>query len=158
MNARSNSGSSPLLLIENQLCFALYTTSRAITKQYSILLKDLGVTYPQYLALLVLWERDGLLVQEIARALELDGATATPILQRMEKLGLVTRKRSAEDERRVQVYLTQKGRSLYDRALEVPYELGRATGLNEQIAKRIIKQMNTIKKHLAAQNRNAAGL
>lgn len=138
-----------LLKLEDQLCFALYSTSRAITKQYAILLKDLGVTYPQYLALIVLWEFDGLLVQELARALELDAATTTPLVQRLEKLDLVKRQRSAADERRVQVFLTEKGKQQYQKALSIPQALGCATGLTEATAKKLIAETQAIKDFIA---------
>ncbi len=136
------------LRISDQLCFALYSTSRAITKQYAILLRDLGVTYPQYLALLALWEKDGLAVQELARILELEGATTTPLLQRLEKLDLVSRQRSSEDERRVNVFLTKKGKGLRAKALKVPEALGCALGVDDKRAHKLIAQMNELKKHL----------
>lgn len=131
--------------IEDQLCFALYSTSRAITKQYAPLLKKLNVTYPQYLALLVLWQRDGILVQEVASSLEIDQATATPLIQRLENSGIVQRQRSKEDERKVQVFLTSKGRKLYKLALSVPEELGCAIGVDQKLAQKLIKEMNRIK-------------
>ncbi len=134
-----------LLRIEDQLCFALYSTSRAITKQYAILLKTMGVTYPQYLALMILWQSDGLLIQEIATILEVDQATVTPLVQRLEKLGLVERKRSVEDERKVHVFLTTRGKELYKMALEVPSGIGCATGVDEKKAKHLIKETKAIK-------------
>ena len=137
------------LRIQEQLCFALYSTSRAITKIYGILLRDMGVTYPQYLAMLMLWEQDGILVSQVAKALEIDGGTATPLIQRLEKLGLVTRIRSKDDERRVRVYLTKKGKLLYKEALEVPHGLGEATGLDAETAHRIVDEMTEIKTFIA---------
>ncbi len=134
-----------LLRLEDQLCFALYSTSRAITRQYVSLLEDLGVTYPQYLTLLVLWKQDGLLVQEIAAALELEPATTTPLVQRLEKLGLVSRQRSSEDERRVHVFLTPKGRKLYKKALDIPHGLGCATGVDAKRAQKLLAELNKIK-------------
>lgn len=116
---KSKDPSNPLRL-DDQLCFALYSASRAVTKAYANILSDLGVTYPQYIALLVLWEQDGLTVHKLARDLELDGATTTPLVQRLEKLGLVDRKRSSEDERRVHIFLTTKGKRLRKKALAVP--------------------------------------
>ncbi|MGI9503626.1 MAG: MarR family winged helix-turn-helix transcriptional regulator [Geminicoccaceae bacterium] len=134
-----------LLRLEDQLCFALYSTSRAITKQYAVILDEMEITYPQYLALMVLWRRDGLLVQEIAANLEVDQATATPLVQRLEKLGLVDRRRSTEDERKVQVFLTNKGKDLYDDARSVPHALGCAIGVDDEKAKRMIAEANAIK-------------
>lgn len=137
------------LRIQEQLCFALYSTSRAITKIYGALLSDMGVTYPQYLAMLMLWEQDGILVSEIAAALEIDGGTATPLIQRLEKLDLVMRIRCKDDERRVRVYLTPKGKSLYEKALDVPHGLGVATGLDAETAHRIVDEMSVIKAFIA---------
>lgn len=139
-----------LLRIEDQLCFALYSTSRALTKQYAILLDKMGITYPQYLALMVLWERDGLLVQEIAANLELEAATTTPLIQRLEKLGFVSRQRSAEDERRVHVFLTDKGRKLYKQALKIPHGLGCAIGVTPETAKKLIAEIRVIKDFIKA--------
>ena len=92
------------LLLDNQLCFALYSTSLAMTKVYKPLLDELGLTYPQYLAMLVLWERDGLMVSELGERLFLDSGTLTPLLKRLEGAGLVARIRDVADERRVHVY------------------------------------------------------
>lgn len=137
------------LRVHEQLCFAVYSASRAITKAYTVLLEEMGITYPQYTALLVLWEQDGILVSEIANALEIDAGTATPLVQRLEKLELVTRVRCDDDERRVRVYLTDKGKSFYEKALLVPHGLGEATGLNAEKAHRLIDDMNDIKSHIS---------
>ncbi|MEM8776591.1 MAG: MarR family transcriptional regulator [Pseudomonadota bacterium] len=137
------------LKVQQQLCFALYSTSRFVTKAYSVLLEELGVTYPQYVALLLLWQEDGILVSEIANALEIDGGTATPMVQRLEKLGLVTRIRCHADERRVRVYLTEKGKEAYKKALQVPQGLGEATGLDSDTAHRVVDEMNEIKSHIS---------
>lgn len=137
------------LELEDQLCFALYSTSRAITRQYSIILDNLGVTYPQYLALMVLWKNDGILIQEVANRLEIDQATATPLIQRLEKLHLVVRQRSTEDERKVQVFLTAKGRQLYHDAVAVPANLSAAMGVDEQQHQSLIEALNTIKQSLS---------
>ncbi len=136
------------LLLDQQLCFALYSTSRSITKTYARLLENLGVTYPQYLSLLALWETDGLAVQELARLLELEGATTTPIVQRLEKLGLVRRERSKDDERQVHIFLTKNGKLLRKQALEIPQTLGCATGIDQAHAQRLIAELSTIKNNL----------
>src|SRR3954469_15511270 len=94
------------LLLDNQVCFALYSASLAMTKLYKPLLDELGLTYPQYLAMLALWERDGLMVSELGERLWLDSGTLTPLLKRLEAAGLVARNRDAQDERRVHVSLT----------------------------------------------------
>jgi len=108
------------LLLDNQLCFALYSTSLAMTKLYKPLLDELGLTYPQYLAMLVLWERDGLMVSELGERLFLDSGTLTPLLKRLESAGLIARIRAVEDERRVHITLTAVGRKLKTRAQKVP--------------------------------------
>ena len=100
------------LRLEQQLCFAIYSASHAFTRFYKPLLAQLGVTYPQYLALLTLWEDDGLSVTAIGDRLLLDSGTLTPVLKRLEALGLVTRTRSASDERQVLVRLTERGQSM----------------------------------------------
>jgi DNA-binding MarR family transcriptional regulator len=108
------------LLLDRQLCFALYSTSLAMNKVYRKLLGPLGLTYPQYLVMMVLWERDGQMVSEIGERLFLDSATLTPLLKRMEAAGLITRRRAASDERQVIVSLTDAGRELRQQAESVP--------------------------------------
>ncbi len=142
-----------LLNIEGQLCFALYSTSRAITKEYAALLKSMGVTYTQYLAMMILWKQDGILIQDIANGLQVDQATATPLVQRLEKLGLVSRNRNAEDERKVQVFLTAKGKKLYKSALAVPSALGCAIGVSDQKAEKLIEELNQIKDFIIQKNK-----
>ena len=109
-----------MLLLDNQLCFALYSASLAMTRVYKPLLNGLGVTYPQYLALLVLWEQDGLTVTELGERLFLDSGTLTPLLKRLASLGLVSRLRDVEDERRVHITLTAAGRTLKAQAAKIP--------------------------------------
>ncbi len=115
------------LQLDQQLCFALYSSSLAMTRLYKPLLAPLGITYPQYLAFLVLWERDGLTVGELGARLFLDSGTLTPLLKRMEALGWVTRTRAADDERRVVVDLTPEGRALRQKARRVPLQLAEST-------------------------------
>ncbi len=117
--------------LDEQLCFALYSSSLAMTKLYKPLLAPLGLTYPQYLALLVLWESDGIAVNELGERLFLDSGTLTPMLQRMQAAGWIKRSRAEDDERRVLVSLTHLGRALRDRAVDVPHQLAEATGCNE---------------------------
>lgn len=109
-----------LLQLDNQLCFALYSASLAMTKVYKPLLETIGLTYPQYLVMLVLWEQDGLTVSEIGERLSLDSGTLTPLLKRLEASGWLSRQRSVEDERRVHVSLTPAGRLLKTRAADIP--------------------------------------
>lgn len=108
------------MLLDNQLCFALYSSSLAMTKLYRPLLDELGLTYPQYLAMLVLWERDGVTVSELGERLFLDSGTLTPLLKRLEGAGLVARIRDVRDERRVHVSLTAAGRKLKAKAQKIP--------------------------------------
>ena len=108
------------LQLDNQLCFALYSASLAMTKFYKPMLDEMGVTYPQYLALLVLWERDGVMVSELGERLSLDSGTLTPLLKRLESAGLVVRIRDVEDERRVRISLTAAGRKLKSKAEQIP--------------------------------------
>ncbi len=108
------------LLLREQLCFALYSTMLGMNKVYRKLLRTLGLTYPQYLVLLVLWERDLLTVSEIGEHLFLDSTTLTPLLKRMEALGVLERNRAKTDERQVIISLTERGRELKQRAKAVP--------------------------------------
>ena len=110
----------PMLQLDNQLCFALYSTSLAMTRLYKPLLEELGLTYPQYLAMLVLWEKDGLMVSELGERLYLDSGTLTPLLKRLEASGLVVRLRDVADERRVHITLSPAGRKLKTQAAKIP--------------------------------------
>jgi len=116
------------LSLDLQLCFALYSASLAMTKLYKPLLEPLGLTYPQYLVMLVLWETDGLTVSQVGERLALDSGTLTPLLKRLEKAGLIQRLRDAADERRVLLQLTPAGRQLRSRAAEVPPAIAQAAG------------------------------
>lgn len=111
------------LKLENQLCFPVYAASRLITREYQPMLDQLDITYPQYLVLMVLWEHDGLPVNDIAKKLILNTNTITPLLKRMEQQGLIIRQRSEEDERKVLIQLTPKGQNLQDAASRIPEEL-----------------------------------
>ncbi|MEV4497661.1 MarR family transcriptional regulator [Micromonospora arborensis] len=119
------------LVLRRQVCFALYAASRALTDVYRPILDEFGLTYPQYLVLLVLWERpdDAPTVSELGAELRLDSGTLSPLLKRLEGAGLVVRRRSARDERRVEVGLTEQGRALRQQVDEVPLQIARATGL-----------------------------
>ena len=113
-------------LLDNQLCFRLYTASRLLTQAYHPLLSQQGLTYPQYLVLLVLWEKDAQPVNDIAKRLFLETNTVTPLVQRMEKEGLVTRHKGEKDARQMIVTLTQKGKQLQKKLAEVPFTVGKA--------------------------------
>ncbi|MFC9281854.1 MarR family winged helix-turn-helix transcriptional regulator [Streptomyces collinus] len=116
------------LRLDRQICFSLHAASRAFNGVYRVILKDLGLTYPQYLVMLVLWERDDLPVKKLGEQLRLDSGTLSPLVKRLEAAGLVRRERSAEDERSVRVRLTEEGAALRERALEVPRRIAAATG------------------------------
>ena len=119
-----------LLQLDQQLCFALYNASRAITRAYAPLLEPLGLTYPQYLVLLVLWAEDGLPVKQLGDRLGLDSGTLTPLLKRLEKNGIVTRKRDRGDQRVVHIHLTAAGKALRARARRVPVEAACLAGFD----------------------------
>ena len=104
------------LQLDNQICFRLYTATRLITQAYTPLLTELGITYPQYLVLMVLWEKDNQPVNDIAHRLLLETNTVTPLLQRMEKLGVVSRKKGEQDKRQQIVSLTEKGKAMEEEA------------------------------------------
>lgn len=108
------------LRLDNQVCFALYSASHAMSKAYKPYLEALGLTYPQYVAMLVLWERDGLTVSEIGERLFLDSGTLTPLLKRLEGAGYISRLRDTADERRVLIQLTAAGRKLKSKAAAIP--------------------------------------
>jgi DNA-binding MarR family transcriptional regulator len=118
------------LLLENQLCFRLYAATRAMTQAYQPILAPLGLTYPQYLVMLVLWEKDGLSVKAIGHRLNLDSGTLTPLLKRLEGQGLVRRVRSQQDERVVEIRLTAPGRRLREEAAAVPHRLACRIGVD----------------------------
>lgn len=111
------------LKLENQLCFPVYAASRLITREYQPLLEQIGLTYPQYLVMMVLWEDKTLPVNDIARKLILNTNTITPLLKRMEQQGLIQRERSTSDERKVLVQLTPKGEKLQESAAQIPLRL-----------------------------------
>jgi DNA-binding MarR family transcriptional regulator len=135
---------SDALSLDNQLCFALYAATHAITRAYRPLLNDLGVTYPQYLVLLVLWEQDTVPVGEIARRLQLDAAALTPLVKRLEALGLVSRQRDSRDERIVRISLSPAGRGLRTRAAAVHQQVACLTTLSEGEASALRGQLKRL--------------
>jgi len=137
-----------LLALDHQFCFALYSTSHAMTKTYKPLLDRLGLTYPQYLVMLVLWEQDGILVKDIGARLFLDSGTLTPLLKRLESNGLVARNRDPQDERQVRISLTAEGRALRAKAEEIPEQLLCATGQEAGTLGRLRGQLATVRDEL----------
>jgi MarR family transcriptional regulator, organic hydroperoxide resistance regulator len=118
--ARKLPAADQLLRLDNQICFAVYSAAHAFNRVYKPLLDRLGLTYPQYLVMLVLWERDGVALKEIGERLYLDSGTLTPLLKRLEQAGLIRRNRSTEDERQVLIDLTSQGVALKDKARALP--------------------------------------
>ncbi|SAI72307.1 MarR family transcriptional regulator [Bordetella ansorpii] len=141
---------SPSLLLDNQLCFALHSTTLALHKVYRKLLAGLGLTYPQYLVMMVLWEQDQLTLSDIGKRLYLDSATLTPLLKRLESAGLVTRVRAEHDERQVIISLTEQGRELQRQALAVPRELVCAMACTPDDLQRLKQELEVLRGHLAA--------
>ena len=139
-----------MLQLDNQLCFALYSTSLAMTKLYKPLLDELGLTYPQYLAMLVLWEQDGLMVSELGERLYLDSGTLTPLLKRLESSGLISRIRAVEDERRVHVTLTAAGRKLKAKAAKIPGCILRASQCSVPELIALTSQVQALRQRLVA--------
>jgi len=137
------------LLLDNQLCFALYSSSHLLTKVYKPLLKDLGLTYPQYLTMLALWEEDGVTVGTLGEKLYLDSGTLTPLLKRMEAAKLLKRERSGADERQVFIHLTDKGRSLKRAAASIPARAAAATGMSIPEMIKLRKQLTKLQSSLA---------
>ena len=139
-----------LLQLDNQLCFALYSTSLAMTKIYKPLLDELGLTYPQYLAMLVLWEKDGLTVSELGQRLYLDSGTLTPLLKRLEASGFIARIRAVEDERRVHITLTSSGRKLKAKAAKIPACILSASQCSISEISDLTRQVQSLRQQLAA--------
>ncbi|WP_433691847.1 MarR family winged helix-turn-helix transcriptional regulator [Herbaspirillum seropedicae] len=135
------------LLLDHQLCFAMYSASLAMTKAYKKLLAPLDITYPQYLVMMVLWEKDQVTVSELGGRLFLDSGTLTPLLKRMEAMGLLHRTRDAEDERRVLVSLTPAGRALREKAKTVPLQMSCMLPSLDQV-KNLVVELKKVRKGL----------
>ncbi|QRY78500.1 MarR family transcriptional regulator [Pseudomonas sp. PDNC002] len=138
------------LKLDNQLCFALYSTSLQMTKVYKPLLQELGLTYPQYIAMMVLWEEDGITVGEISSRMLTDPGSLTPLLKRLEAEGLITRTRSQADERVVQLRLTDKGRELRRQAERIPACILATSGLTLEGLLALQQELVELRKHLQA--------
>ena len=123
-----------LMKLENQICFPLYAAARSVTGLYTPWLKELGLTYTQYITFLVLWEKDGITVGEICERLMLDNGTVSPLLKKMESAGYITRSRSAEDDRVVVITLTDQGREMQDKAKDIPEKVGECIDLSPEKA------------------------
>ncbi|MCM2476537.1 MarR family transcriptional regulator [Rhizobium sp. CG5] len=138
------------LTLDRQLCFAVYGASLALNRAYKPLLEPLGLTYPQYLVMMALWEKDGQQVKEIGEMLGLDSGTLSPLLKRLEQAGYVQRKRDSVDERQVTVTLTPAGAALKEQALDVMMSIGRATGCTMQELETLRDRLKSLRGHLTA--------
>ncbi|NML56481.1 MarR family winged helix-turn-helix transcriptional regulator [Chryseobacterium cheonjiense] len=138
------------LKLQNQLCFPLYVIAKEITGLYRPFLDELDITYPQYLVMMVLWENDGLSVNHIGEKLYLDSGTLTPLLKRLETKGFILRKRKKEDERVVEVFITETGKALKAKACEIPEKIYKKIDVSEQdwidLKKSVLKILNKIEK------------
>ena len=150
LNVKIANKADAMLLLDNQLCFALYSTSLAMTRVYKPLLDEIGLTYPQYLAMLVLWEKDGLMVSELGERLYLDSGTLTPLLKRLESSSLIARIRAVEDERRVHITLTAAGRKLKAKAAKIPGCILRATHCSIPELMTLTQQVQALRDQLKA--------
>lgn len=140
--------STNYLQLDKQLCFALYSTSLAMTKLYKPLLEKLGLTYPQYLVMLILWERDGLALKDIAEQLHIDSGALTPVIKRLEALGLLQRHRQADNERTLEIDLTPAGKALREQAQEIPLHIGMACATSEAEINALREQLQQLRKNL----------
>ena len=143
------SRTQPSLRLDEQLCFALYAASRRMTAAYRPTLDALGLTYPQYLVMLVLWEQDGVTVRELGERLQLDSGTLTPLLKRLEQAALLTRQRRRSDEREVEIALTKNGRALHGRAADVPRCIAERLGMPVGDFKRLRNELISLAAKLA---------
>jgi len=119
-----------LLKLDKQLCFSVYVLHREIMQCYRPILKDIGLTYPQYIAMMTLWEKDDLTVSQVGEIVQLDNGTLTPLLKRLESKGYLTRQRNKDDERVVKIHLTEEGQKLKEKAACIPLELAKAMNLS----------------------------
>ena len=136
------------LKLDQQLCFALYSSSLAMTKLYKPLLEPLGLTYPQYLVMLVLWEQDGISVSTLGQRLSLDSGTLTPLLKRLEAAALIARQRARDDERRVDLFLTDSGRALQDEARRIPPQLACASACSLEELGFLTRRLHALRQQL----------
>ena len=127
------------LRLENQLCFPLYACSRETIKLYKPFLDEIDLTYTQYIAMMVLWEKESVTVKELGEALYLDSGTLTPLLKKMEAKGLIRRRRSEQDERSLIVSLTEEGTALRERALDVPHQMASCVRLEPEEAQELYR-------------------
>lgn len=143
-------GEAPSLALGSFICFALYSTSHAFSRLYRPLLDPLGLTYPQFLAMVALWEKDDQTVGELGARLLLESNTLTPLLKRLESLGHVVRRRDADDERQVRIRLTEGGRALESQARDVPRCIGEALGMTAEEAEALTASVTELRRRIEA--------
>ena len=144
---------TPALRLDEFLCFEVYSANHAFNRVYQPLLEKLNLTYPQYLVMVLLWERDGQTVGELGKRLSLESNTLTPLFKRMETFGYIKRSRDPADERRVHVRLTESGRTLRTKALHIPGCILAAAGLDARTAKQLMRGIATLRQTLENYNR-----
>ena len=143
-----------MLKLENQLCFPLYACAKEVVRQYTPFLDEIGLTYTQYIAMMVLWENEAVSVKELGSALYLDSGTLTPLLKKMEASGLVQRARDPKDERSVIVSLTESGKALCEKAASIPMKVGSCINLNAQEAGTLYSLLYKILGQITTKNCN----
>ncbi|MDE2429712.1 MAG: MarR family transcriptional regulator [Burkholderiales bacterium] len=148
---KNSSADFNMLALDNQFCFALYSASLAMTKTYKPLLEKLGLTYPQYLVMLVLWEKDDVLVKDIGKLLFLDSGTLTPLLKRLETAGFLIRSRDETDERQVRITLTEEGKALKKQAKEIPPQIMCASRQSTESLIKLREQLTVLRNDLNSQ-------
>jgi DNA-binding MarR family transcriptional regulator len=149
---------APSLALDDQLCFALYTASRAVTARYRPMLDQIGLTYPQYLVMMLLWESDHQTVGQLGSRLALDSGTLSPLLKRLTAAGLVTRHRRVEDERSVSIALTEKGRALREHAARVNETIIGAIGFDAGDFAELMQRLRLLTEHVADGEAFCAGV
>ena len=143
------------ITLDDRLCLALYTASRAMTARYRVALEDLGLTYPQYLVMVLLWEEPSVPVGRIGERLSLESSTLSPLLKRLETMGLISRTRDRADERLVIIGLTRAGRRMQERASAVTLEICRASGLSLDETSALVSELHALDEHLKDSTRAA---
>ena len=133
-----------MLKLENQLCFPLYACAKEVVRRYTPLLEPLGLTYTQYIAMMVMWEHKSISVRDMGKLLFLDSGTLTPMLKKMEKAGWIQRKRSESDERMVILTITARGEELHDKAAEIPSKMARCVALENDDALQLYSLLNKL--------------
>lgn len=148
MNKTPDTADGFMPRLDNQLCFAVYATAHAFANAYKPLLSKLGLTYPQYLVMMVLWEHERVSVKEIGQRLGLDSGTLSPLLKRMETAGFILRQRSQEDERRVDIRLTKKGEAAREDAKSIAGSIAAQTGCSLESASALHRQLGALRASL----------